>query len=174
MSLRDPEARQAYNRKWYLNHQEERKAYAKAWVAEHLECVEARQKAYDITHRQESRERRRKWRELNPEKVMEQNRSYLRKLAQKERNQLNKTAVLSHYSNPTGAVVCNNCGELDIDVLCIDHIKGGGAKHIAGLHKEGVGFYTWLIRSAYPEGYQALCFNCNMKKAKMDKMKITS
>jgi hypothetical protein len=28
----------------------------------------------------------------------------------------------------------------------------------------GVRFYSWLRRNNYPEGYQVLCFNCNIAK----------
>jgi len=49
---------------------------------------------------------------------------YLKKL--KEHRHKNKELVLSYYSK--GIPKCNRCGILDIDVLCIDHINGGGTK----------------------------------------------
>lgn len=74
-----------------------------------------------------------------------------------------KLEVLSHYS--FGTPRCEYCGETDIRCLCIDHIDGGGSQH----HREiGVGrggaFYLWLKRNNYPDGFQVLCANCNLRK----------
>ena len=70
-----------------------------------------------------------------------------------------KLRVLSHYSD--GKLVCVRCGESDMACLTIDHINGGGNAHrkVIGSH-----FYSWLIKQGFPEGYQTLCMNCQMKK----------
>ncbi len=74
-----------------------------------------------------------------------------------------KFRVLSHYSE--GVPKCKCCSESDIDVLCIDHINGGGGEERRCLNiKPGIEFYWHLIRNGYPKGYQVLCFNCNLKK----------
>lgn len=92
---------------------------------------------------------------------------YLANLNGKEVRHLVKIKVLGHYSNPQGIPVCNNCGEQDIDVLCIDHIKGGGQRHLDEIKARGYGFYQWLKRNHYPKDYQVLCCNCNNKKARI-------
>jgi hypothetical protein len=80
----------------------------------------------------------------------------------------NKLKVLTHYSN--GDIHCMNprCevpgGARNIWSLSIDHIDGGGRKHTEELHKDGLNFYTWLIKNNYPKGFQVLCMNCNTIK----------
>lgn len=78
-----------------------------------------------------------------------------------------KLAVLGYYSSSTYSCKC--CGESRLEFLTIDHINGGGAKHREELgqgrrSKGAGGFYYWLIRSDYPEGYQVLCQNCNFSR----------
>jgi hypothetical protein len=65
--------------------------------------------------------------------------------------------ALQAYGGPTPACTC--CGEDVLQFLALDHINGGGHKQ----RKEtgGGGFYTWLRRNNYPEGFRVLCHNCN-------------
>jgi hypothetical protein len=71
--------------------------------------------------------------------------------------------VLSHYSKST--LKCSCCGQGNTDVLAIDHIDGEGNKERKSLNRTGgSNFYRWLINSNFPEGYQILCYNCNMAK----------
>jgi hypothetical protein len=58
---------------------------------------------------------------------------------------------------------CVCCGESVVQFLSLDHINGGGNKH----RKEvgtGIGFYRWLKRNNFPEGFQTMCHNCNQAK----------
>ena len=84
-------------------------------------------------------------------------------LTNKEFTHWNKVKVMMHYSD--GIPICRNCGEQDIDVLCIDHIYGGGAKQRQQLGRRGHDFYDWLIKAEFPKGNQVLCYNCNTRKA---------
>lgn len=88
-------------------------------------------------------------------------------LRNKERAHLDRLKVLMRYSNPQGRPVCNECGEQDIEVLCLDHINGGGNRELKALGVKGNVFYHWLAENDYPEGYQVLCANCNMRKARL-------
>ena len=108
---------------------------------------------YYQEHRQEISRNLKKSQLKNRIRICE--RARLRGLKQKE-------AVMSHYSG--GAPICVKCGITDIDVLTIDHINGNGSSHRRAIGIEGNFFYRWLIRNNYPKGYQALCFNCNIKK----------
>lgn len=67
--------------------------------------------------------------------------------------------ALLAYS-PSGTPACECCGESTLTFLALDHVNGGGGKQ----HKElgGGGYYTWLRRNNYPEGFRVLCHNCNM------------
>ena len=67
--------------------------------------------------------------------------------------------VLEHYSKGQPKCVC--CGETEIRFLTIDHIHGGGNKHL----KEIKDLTSWLHRNKCPEGFQVLCYNCNGAKA---------
>lgn len=78
----------------------------------------------------------------------------------KVRRQEDKLLCMQFYSN-SPVPYCIRCGIADIDVLTIDHINGGGAKH---RREVGHSFYRYLIKGGYPSGYQVLCCNCNMKK----------
>ena len=69
--------------------------------------------------------------------------------------------IFDHYGGK-----CKNCGEEDNDVLCIDHINGGGTKHVEQLKKNGTLFYPWIIKNNFPPDLQLLCHNCNIKKYK--------
>ena len=74
-----------------------------------------------------------------------------------------KLEVLSHYSN--GTKRCVRCGESRPACLSIDHINGGGTKHRAEVVKaSGNGFYRWLRKNNFPQGYQTLCMNCQFVK----------
>ena len=56
-------------------------------------------------------------------------------------------------------------GEKIIDFLTIDHINGGGNKHLEAIRKVGgQSFYNWLITNNFPKGFRVLCWNCNHGK----------
>jgi hypothetical protein len=68
--------------------------------------------------------------------------------------------ILTHYGGTPPR--CAKCGEQDLRVLCLDHINGEGNRH-RNSHG-GVTYYRWLRNNSFPEGFQILCANCNMKK----------
>ena len=80
----------------------------------------------------------------------------------RERNHTLKIEILSYYAK--GAPKCSRCGIEDIDVLCLDHITGGGNKIRVGTIRGGANFYARVKRAGFPEGLQVLCANCNLKK----------
>ncbi len=59
-----------------------------------------------------------------------------------------------------GKCIC--CGEDHIEFLAIDHVNGNGRQDRDEKGKSG--FYRWLAKNNYPEGYQILCHNCNWAK----------
>ena len=79
-----------------------------------------------------------------------------------------KILVLSHYGN--GVCECVNCGENRIACLSIDHKNGGGNKHRKNATEiKRLGFYGWLEKNNFPEGYQTLCMNCQWVKREENK-----
>ena len=86
------------------------------------------------------------WRKQNPEK---QRSTYL------ARYHRLKKEVFEHYG---GCCAC--CGEKHLVFLAIDHINGGGTRH---MKEVGVGesFWRWLQKNSFPKGFRVLCHNCN-------------
>jgi hypothetical protein len=65
---------------------------------------------------------------------------------------------------------CCPCGEIDIDVLTLDHVSDDGAYHRRQLFGNqrlgGNNFYHTLRKSEFPNDppLQVLCMNCNIRK----------
>jgi hypothetical protein len=72
-----------------------------------------------------------------------------------------KYNVFSAYSN--GVIQCACCGQLEYGFLTIDHIKPK-RDHYHAKNMSGVKLFRWLKYNAYPDGYQILCYNCNISK----------
>lgn len=68
-----------------------------------------------------------------------------------------RAQVLEHYSGDVPSCEC--CKEATVEFLCIDHIKGGGAKHRKEIGHGAL--YAWLKRENFPDGFRVLCHNCN-------------
>lgn len=91
----------------------------------------------------------------------DKNRDKLNSQRRKNRQLLRKE-VLIYYSN--GGLKCNCCDEENIVFLTIDHINGGGRKHLKQI--SGHSIYSWLRKENFPKGYQVLCYNCNCGRSK--------
>lgn len=65
--------------------------------------------------------------------------------------------VFDHYGNR-----CNCCGEPNILFLSIDHVNRDGVTHRKETGVSGTGINYWLVKHNFPEGFQVLCFNCNL------------
>lgn len=74
-----------------------------------------------------------------------------------------KLKVFNFYSN--NKICCNCCGESHIEFLDLDHIDNNGAEHRKKLGGQASVYY-WIVRNNYPNGFQLLCKNCNMYKAR--------
>ena len=89
-----------------------------------------------------------------------------------------KVRAIKYYSNGSMRCMCPTCevpgGAKDIDVLNIDHINGGGKKHMRELKANGWNgtLYAWLARNEYPVGFQVYCYNCNNKKRILNKENV--
>lgn len=74
--------------------------------------------------------------------------------------QRERDLVFEHYG-----LKCVCCGESELMFLTIDHINGGGSQHRREEgFSSGQGFYHWLVKNEFPEGFQTLCMNCNLGK----------
>ncbi len=72
-----------------------------------------------------------------------------------------------------GGFRCRCCGETEEKFLSIDHINNDGAEHRRELgynsgNGKGASSKTlkWLKDNGFPSGFQVLCMNCNVGKAR--------
>jgi len=78
----------------------------------------------------------------------------------RERQQEVKKLVIGKYSNHGGCVCC---GITELSFLSLDHIRDNGAKDRRE-NEYHSGLYYRLMKLNYPNGYQALCHNCQWGK----------
>jgi len=120
----------------------------------HMTLTKEQRHLYHIQHKEYYNKKSKEWNKTHPEKCRESCKKAYWKL---------RLEVFSHYGgNPPKCACCN---ETKIKFLTIDHINGGGYKHRkeTGLYADKL--YRWLRKNNYPEGYQILCWNCNMGRA---------
>ncbi len=80
----------------------------------------------------------------------------LHRLSQIRRSRKRKLQVQQAYGGK-----CVHCGKDDPDILCLDHINGGGRKHREKLGGSD-GVYKQVINAGYPTDFRLLCYNCNI------------
>src|SRR5579859_5436767 len=81
----------------------------------------------------------------------------------KQRREFVKALVYRAY----GGYICACCGETDKGFLSIDHINNDGAAHRKMIgNRGGIGVYYWLYNNNFPPGFQILCYNCNLGRAR--------
>lgn len=95
-----------------------------------------------------------KWYQNNPEKAKAQ-----QERAKQKRIMLRKIVLEYYGGNPPK---CACCGESNYEFLVIDHINGGGTKHINEFHGT-ITYYTSILKTL-PDNLQVLCANCNTAK----------
>lgn len=116
------------------------------------------ERQYYLQHRDEANEaNRRSYQRYRPRKLAKQ----------REYRQRAKLEALTHYSI-VEYPICALCGITDMDILCLDHINNDGSKQRAERGDPlGKNLYYYLKKKGFPDGFQVLCFNCNMKKRMM-------
>ena len=112
-----------------------------------------------IAYKKRHNEYVKEWRKKNKEKFH---------ATQKKCYDTARIDALTQYSGGTPKCAC--CGEEGLVFLTIDHIHGNGSEERRARTKElgyapsGNSLVYWLKKNDYPEGYQILCYNCNMAK----------
>jgi len=150
-----------YRRDYYRKHLDEMRAKNRNWARTHKD-VGAR---YHLEHRDQILESKRVDYRNDPAKFKLRNARIHHALLERT-----KLDVMSHYSGSSQPQCANPYGQhegsyADIRALSIDHVNGGGTKHRKALGSGGgLAFYGWLIKNAYPPGYQVLCMNCQFIK----------
>jgi hypothetical protein len=85
-------------------------------------------------------------------------------------NKVNQRATKLEVFEAYGGLVCNACGETDVNCLSLDHVNNDGAEERTRLfgHRSiaGTPMYFYLKRHNYPDRkrYQVLCQSCQARK----------
>lgn len=138
---KDPSAQKAASKKWRENHREQYNETAREWIRNN------RKRLYDPST-------------LDGRSRLDKENERKRELAQ-----LRKIEVLTHYGNGELRCVWSECNIIDVDMLTLDHVNNDGAEHRKQLGHNKVGHLYRLLKNAgYPEGYQTLCWNHQLKK----------
>ena len=136
MPIKDHEERLKANRKWAKEHKDKVKESMKKW--------RKTPKGREYTNEESSKYRRKYRKRLNIA-----NRIYRENV---------RRAVFENYGS-----FCACCGEDDIRFLSIDHVNNDGNHH-RKTDPRAKDIYYWLRKHNFPEGFQVLCFNCNIGK----------
>lgn len=67
--------------------------------------------------------------------------------------------VLNHYGHK-----CACCGEARYEFLAIDHVEGGGLRHLRQIKGTAKSLAGWLVKHNFPPGFRLLCHNCNFAR----------
>ncbi len=127
--------------------------------------------------REEQREKHRLWKQGNPDRVRQHNKTYyeknkdrLRRVAtlrtyeslekRREKREEIRRRVLTHYGN--GKLACVLCGESRLPCLSLDHINNDGMEHRRII--KSMEICNWAERNNFPSGFQTLCMNCQWVK----------
>lgn len=81
-------------------------------------------------------------------------------LGRKRRRKLREEVLLA-YSPDGPKYAC--CGIAVFEFLVMDHIDGGGNRHIKEI---GCEIYSWLKKNGFPAGFRVLCDNCNSSRGR--------
>ena len=120
----------------------------------------ASHRRYYAANRETLQEAHRRWLADNREYALAAGRD-----SNRARYREQRAAVFAHYG-----WACACCGTTEQPT--IDHVNGDGKAHRLELHgrsQGGPGFYAWLIREGFPEGFQTLCKPCNASKGRAER-----
>ncbi len=147
-----------------------RKRYSENPKAREVQKIASRR--WTLRNRERCNERIAKWMRLNrprlynpntPDGIARRNRENSRKRGY---TAVIKSDVLTHYGKGTLQCCWTDCNVNDVDMLSLDHIQNNGAEHRRQLggYSKACRLYRHLQREGYPQGYQTLCYNHQMKK----------
>lgn len=128
------------------------KEWIKKYRGQHIDKWNANRRKNYAKNKQEERRKRNIWNEKNIELV---------KMYKKRSRQKKRLSCLTHYGGDPPKCQC--CGETEYGFLTIDHINNDGNEHRKQIKIDCI--YGWLIKNNFPEGFQVLCYNCNLGKA---------
>jgi hypothetical protein len=117
------------------------------------DCSYQHRLIYNRQYKIDNLDKARQWRQNRIDKDRRYNLLYREKVRQE---------TFEAYGNK-----CDCCGETEQIFLSIDHIEGGGTKHLKELGGGGYIFYLWLRRQGFPKDkFRLLCANCQVGYAR--------
>lgn len=127
------------------------------YINECKDCYSQREKIY----RNKNRHYIKKWHKDHYKDNVKEIKTYRKKLYDKAR-----TDTIKYYSD--GKMNCKCCGEDNRLFLTIDHVNNDGGEKRKNKTQPwgGPQLCRWLILNDFPDGFQILCFNCNLGKAR--------
>lgn len=156
-------------RLWSQKNRKKLNQQAHALRLKNLEHIQEYQRKYYQEHKEKWHAHRVAYEEQRKEKYRTDSDYRNKRLAHhRQRTYRLRMEVLKHYGGASPKCAC--CGEANWQFLAIDHVYGNGVKHRKTVHvRSGTGFFYWLKRNNFPEGFQVLCFNCNFAKSNSGK-----
>lgn len=135
------------------------------------QCMRKKSAEWRRLYPDETKEACRKWNSDHRERVSGQKRAYYKRnsarikkrwaeFSKKKKSELRSEMLLAYGS------ICSCCGESNPAFLTIEHLRGGGKRHMVSC-----GGYLGMLRDLKQRGwpkddYTILCYNCNCAKAK--------
>lgn len=135
---------------WHKKNQERVNEHKRRYRIANAVQLKARHAERWANNENNIKEKNALWRVNNKEKKAAQDAAWYARV---------RDQVFDHYGRK-----CACCGVDDLGFLTIDHMNGGGRKHLREIKTRTL--YRWLVYKNFPEGFQTLCFNCNCGRAK--------
>jgi hypothetical protein len=172
------------SKQYRLTHRDFLNQYRKEHYAANIVQERAKQKIHREKTKQEKSDYNKKYRKANLQRCLETSRKYhkdhRKELIEYDRRYYYETGANEKRKNEYKELKkqayeilgnkCCQCGIIDVRVLQIDHINGGGKKEIEQIKTSGV--YKKIINGE--KGYQLLCANDNWIKRIEKKEQKTS
>lgn len=175
----------AYSHEYYQQNKAEFRGWARAYEARHRDCVNAAKRrryrgnhagylatkqAWAATHPRYFAGRQQEWKAANPERTAETLRRYKERCVNNPAVRARHLKSFENFHRRLRKRVlemyggrCACCGVSDWEFLAIDHVNGGGRKHLLTFDNRLHRYYKWLLEERR-EGFQVLCQNCNFAK----------
>lgn len=146
------------------NHNLKNIEYRKQYYLNQKARINRRNSLFYLQNKDRIKEKRKQYYQKNKNVIKQKTKKYYESW-----KTYNKFITIFHYTE--GRMMCQNCDEDIIELLTIDHIEGGGNKHRKETGKANL--YVWLRKNNYPQGFQILCYNCNLVKPKVTPERYT-
>ena len=158
----------AYDKKYREEHREEQKAYLKKYAINNKERLKTHRAARKDKLKIYDQEYYKKHSDIIKKRAKDRydKDPSLHQKEEKQRRKVDRYNAINHYSKGTMKCACCDCSKYV--ALTIDHMNNNGNEHREEIGHSAI--YRWLRKNNYPEGYQVLCYNCNVPKMREDEL----